>query len=508
METYLKNKIDFRKNNIMSEEYESDNYEFAQNEYFENFFDLCDLNSEQINAYNKLSQYEYAISEGIENKCNITKYFLLNGPGGSGKTHTISKFLEKCKLIFKVLAPTHKAVGVLNKTLPKEITVSTIAKYLGYSESIDDDGEKVIKYTLVGNKSKIREQLLIIDECSMVSTEQLDILKQIKINIIFVGDYCQINPVNEEISPVFKLDFFGKAELVKNERIQNENLAELITTFRKSVIDGRLSKKCFDNSYKITDKYLFNETMINHFNNRDQNTVFLAYTNAQVNNYNELIRRKLFCVKESDTLEDYIKGEKLIFTEYFDGYYTSETVIIKKAVKKEYKIYNPKCLCNIKRIANISDLAQYKFIEESCDIKDEPTTKINSCEKCNTPTSLQNYKKINLWAIEIEGDDTVFYKPASEKDKKDIYAITYKYRDRAKQKRNRTLWVDFYGKTSLLNTPFDYSYAMTVHKSQGSGYDNVFIDMENISFCKKESEKLRLMYTAVSRSQHNVFFLK
>ena len=49
-------------------------------------------------------------------------YFLLNGAGGCGKTYTISKFLQLVKndypeIKYKILAPTHKACGVLKNSL-------------------------------------------------------------------------------------------------------------------------------------------------------------------------------------------------------------------------------------------------------------------------------------------------------------------------------------------------------------------------------------------------------
>jgi ATP-dependent exoDNAse (exonuclease V) alpha subunit len=46
----------------------------------------------------------------------------------------------------------------------------------------------------------------------------------------------------------------------------------------------------------------------------------------------------------------------------------------------------------------------------------------------------------------------------------------------------------------------DYGYALTVHKSQGSTYDNVYIEYNNLLANRKETEKDKLIYTAITRS--------
>jgi len=49
-----------------------------------------------------------------------------------------------------------------------------------------------------------------------------------------------------------------------------------------------------------------------------------------------------------------------------------------------------------------------------------------------------------------------------------------------------------------------YQYACTVNKSQGSTYDTVFIDVNDIATCTSGETIARLMYVAVSRARHRV----
>jgi ATP-dependent exoDNAse (exonuclease V) alpha subunit len=50
----------------------------------------------------------------------------------------------------------------------------------------------------------------------------------------------------------------------------------------------------------------------------------------------------------------------------------------------------------------------------------------------------------------------------------------------------------------------DYGYALTVHKSQGSTYDDVYIEYNNLLANKKDTEKYKLLYTAITRCSNKL----
>jgi hypothetical protein len=50
----------------------------------------------------------------------------------------------------------------------------------------------------------------------------------------------------------------------------------------------------------------------------------------------------------------------------------------------------------------------------------------------------------------------------------------------------------------------DYGYALTVHKSQGSTYNNVYVEYNNLQANKKDTEKYKLLYTAITRAANNL----
>ena len=44
----------------------------------------------------------------------------------------------------------------------------------------------------------------------------------------------------------------------------------------------------------------------------------------------------------------------------------------------------------------------------------------------------------------------------------------------------------------------------TVHKSQGSTYDTVFVDLGDLSVCRNPADAARLFYVAFSRARNRV----
>ena len=50
----------------------------------------------------------------------------------------------------------------------------------------------------------------------------------------------------------------------------------------------------------------------------------------------------------------------------------------------------------------------------------------------------------------------------------------------------------------------DYGYALTAHKSQGSTYDNVYLEYNNILLNSRENERNKLLYTSITRGANKL----
>ena len=107
--------------------------------------------------------------------------------------------------------------------------------------------------------------------------------------------------------------------------------------------------------------------------------------------------------------------------------------------------------------------------------------------------------RIDTYDIEVRpfnfvGTNGTFLVPSNYK-----YALVV-----AKEMAKKKKWREYYKiKEGLLDLRFNE--ASTIHCSQGSTYDRVFIHMTDLLTCKSYSTKARLLYVALSRAKNNVY---
>ena len=70
-------------------------------------------------------------------------------------------------------------------------------------------------------------------------------------------------------------------------------------------------------------------------------------------------------------------------------------------------------------------------------------------------------------------------------------------------KERKQLWSQYF---DIKDTWLDLrsQYASTVHKAQGSSYDEVFIDLWDIGRCNRPSDTARMLYVSISRARKRV----
>ena len=172
--------------------------------------------------------------------------FVLSGYAGSGKTFLSMRLLRQVEatgLCWTVVAPTHKAVGVLRHALDLEGLhptwyPSTIHRLLRLKLRRQGDRE-VCESTEQTAASLEHLGLVLVDESSMVDSSLLSVALQcahpFKTRLVFVGDPAQLPPVGEADSPVFSMDRAITASLKQVVRHQGPVL-QLASCLR----DGRL----------------------------------------------------------------------------------------------------------------------------------------------------------------------------------------------------------------------------------------------------------------------------
>lgn len=405
----------------------------------------------------------------------------ISGPAGTGKTHlmgyirnnTLREYSDACRLLgvnpvkYKVAltATTNKATEVLAMATGQ--AALTIYSFLGLKVNDDyDTGKTIIEKT--ERFGQIRDTLIFVDEASMVNQELYTFIQQAigpNTKVIYLGDHCQLAPVGEELSPVFRnptrISYL-------NQPMRNAGqpaLMALCSQLRATVETGKFHPiipvpGVID--YVSPDQaYAF---MVNRFAANDPNVRCLAFSNARVQEYNAHIRG--------------IRALPLAVT-------AGEILVNNTAFHIGGTPRSPKII-PIEREIMITSV----------------TPKLHTLRPYSPDQSLtwQGYE-INFMprasTADVEAVERTAMMPANRDAIRSLMKIMA-----ARSKAARD-WRDFFEFKNRI-PDFRARDASTVYKAQGSTYDEVFIDLANLSTCWNPDQLARMLYVAVSRAKSRV----
>lgn len=424
----------------------------------------------------------------------------LSGSAGTGKTELIkiiNKFCIVRNLNCQFAAPTHKAAEILSSKLEVLNSVKTIHQLLNLTTKINiiDFDFKNIIFENVADVIFSKNQIIIIDECSMINDSLYDKLielaKKFNCKILFVGDIAQLSPVNSKnIAKTFNCE--NHFQLIDIHR-QSKNSALLDTlnilrTKVKSTFNETISNNGSIYCYNSWRKFL--STNINLFKNsilkRDPNNIkLLAYTNKRVSVFNQLIRNMLF----GELSPEYMDYE--IITAYDTLYDECKNPIIINSC--DYIIKSRKYVANYK-LNKIIVIGWELYLWDS---RFKHLSKVFVLSR-NNPSKVFDQLAESLEQCRIDAISN--NKSTSTRSK-----YWRKYFD-----FNKSFLTPFdliYNERIVKKKSIDYGYAISVHRSQGSTFNNVLIDMGNINKCYNKEELRQLQYVALSRTQNDVHLL-
>jgi len=132
---------------------------------------------------------------------------VLAGYAGTGKTTTTAHVVSTLRaegLSVVVAAPTHRAAAVLGARLDG-VDVWTIHAALGLYMRRGPDGEMVAHRSAVGGPATAGADVLVVDEVSMLGREMWWLVRAAAegLGLLLVGDPAQLPPVGEDSSPVW-----------------------------------------------------------------------------------------------------------------------------------------------------------------------------------------------------------------------------------------------------------------------------------------------------------------
>jgi len=175
--------------------------------------------------------------------------FVLSGYAGTGKTLLSMRLLAQAEatgLCWTVVAPTHKAVGVLRQHLQlaglqPTWYPSTLHRLLRLKLRRERDLERC-EETAHTAAALEHLALVLIDEASMVDSALLEIVLRCahpyRTRLEFVGDPAQLPPVSEPSSPVFAMTRAHRVDLTHVVRHQGPVL-RLATGLREGGLPCR-----------------------------------------------------------------------------------------------------------------------------------------------------------------------------------------------------------------------------------------------------------------------------
>lgn len=428
------------------------------------------------------------------------RVLVLTGYAGVGKTAVMNEFVQyldstKGTGYFKLCAPTHKAKAVLEMATGYPVT--TLHKLLALTPKLDifNLDYKDLKFLSGGMGDIPNQGLIIVDEASMVSDELYDLLIDYcefsNCKILFIGDVAQLAPVkNGGLSKVF-----NNTNVVRLTKIfrqdANTALAPVLLTLRENPI-SRFETKIGESGslfcYEDTKKFMINaveEIKLGIKQNNVNHTKLIAYTNKRVRGFNQCVRRVLFTDNEPYHKYEFLTGCENF--EYNGNYFYNSSDYVVINIRKTDR--------NIPHFMRLPgfDLDLYDAVDKQL---------------------------INVFVIDprvINPDYLTNLAQQIESIRLDaIQAKKWGNRTRAK-----FLWGKYYDIMKSFATPvpllfdnrvikqqtFDYGYAITAHRSQGSSYDKVFVDMGNLRLDRDLLELRQLQYVSLSRTKTDAHLL-
>ncbi|QIG68797.1 ATP-dependent DNA helicase protein [Rhizobium phage RHph_Y2_6] len=392
--------------------------------------------------------------------------FNISGPAGTGKTATMKHFIDKtipayqetCKLMgikpefeeVVMTATTNKAAEVLSRAT--KYPTQTIHSFLNLKVT-EDYSNGTMRLTKTTGFRVHGRKIIFVDEASMVDTSLFNFLQEgtEKCKIVFVGDMDQLSPIYEKLSPAYTQGY-ETVELTEQMRNNTQPaLMDLCAQLRETVrtgvfkpiklVSGVIDYIGSDEELMQGLNYLFKEPTKDHR--------VLAYTNARVRAYNHEIR-KLRGLSEEFTL-----GETLIANQPFKAsngvqFSAEEEVKITRITKQHEEI---EIIPNVKFKYNVCDVSNF-FGDTIRDLK--------------IPVDMEHYYEI------------------------------IKYFAREKN------WTQYFNMKTLY-PDLRTRDAATTHKAQGSTYESVIIDLDDISSCRDPDQAARLLYVAFSRAKERVY---
>jgi len=383
--------------------------------------------------------------------------FVIEGYSGTGKTTLVQTILDRLPKILSaakavgssdgpkwellLTATTNKAAEAFSQITGAE--VRTIHSALGLRVHKDYSTNKS---TLIArsNAALVEDTILIIDEASNIDHNLMALIFERTRNckIVFIGDPAQTLAVGATKAPVFSSNF-KTAKLTEVVRqAKGSPITDLATSFRDTVNQGEFfSFKPDGVNIQYLQPEAFEEAILNEFDDPEW-----THNQSKV-----LAWTNKRVISYNHSIRDYVKGAP----NFHVGDY---------AVCNKYISNGKKCSLKTDQLTHITHISN----------------DITHFDVSGNVFTLDNYDEA--------------FMPKSPDAKKARLKLAKKEEDYATARIIEETWIDLRA-----------AYACTINKAQGSTYDKVFIDLDDVKKCNSGNQIARMLYVAVSRARHTVY---
>lgn len=401
--------------------------------------------------------------------------FIITGAAGTGKSYLVDYILDYAiDMGFNThrTASTNKAAKVING--------NTIHSLMGLIPQNDyDKGTQTLKKVKTPQMLN-RNDVIIIDESSMIDNGLLAMICEHSggAKLIFVGDQYQLPPVFESCSPALNE---ADVELcVIQRQALTSPIIPFATKFREVLDGGKFPvPKTVGEDIVIMEGKEF-QAKIKEVFTSDQyekdvdHCRVLAWTNNEVNKYNRIIRKFWYPF-------EYQEDEILVVNSPITGIVRNKEVVL---FKNETHVK----VLEAKTVEKLGIQGQELRITDA--ISDEGCTRVSvfvADDRNDVQKTLAKY-----------ASDAQSFQLELTRQRKG----TTKYYEL--EDKRKAAWRLFF---TIKNEFADVRpiHSSTVHKAQGSTYNTVFIDVDDISKNRSDEEIARLMYVAITRAKETVY---
>lgn len=412
---------------------------------------------------------------------------VIEGYAGTGKTTVVTHWLTALApgLAVAVAAPTHKAVSVLKQKAPTAIAdFASIHSLMGLRVIEGRDGSTSLKQE--GRNRLAEQDVCIIDEASMIDAEMFGLILQSRgsCRIVFVGDPAQLPPVsaNGQISPTFT-DVARKTVLRTIVRQAADNpiirwsmlIRDAIQRGQRVSIDMLAADLRPGDDAAITIETGGGPAIVSMALSAaraglDQRV--LSYRNIDVDQYNTACHYGLHAGGDL-----FAVGEPVMCNEQYQ---------VGSAKQGGTRLRN----CEEMTIAAVAGAKDPRAVTLTLTRDDGSTINVDVA---------RDYR---AWQTEISRLFGDYRRLKSAADGASDSRAAGQLRMQANEASSNAFAL------RAMFAPIRHSYALTVHKSQGSTFDAAIIDWQSVNLVRDNMEFNRMLYVAITRPARYLVVVK